>query len=296
MSKLNFHSLTGILYSIAFFTMLIPSSQSAGQNSSESLKPVTVITGEWAPFVTEAEPRFGYISEVVTQTLLAMDKKANYAFYPFFAGYQKTKEGGAFATFPYFYQESRSQDFFYSDPIVKVDYVVFVRADKLKKFQSVEKLQDLKKFTIAKVSGYAYGKLDPYIKPSGPDSASEIGAFRNLLENKADYIAASREVGLNIIRQFYFKDQHKFHILKVNKNRSELSWSINIHVLFPKANPEARTDRDSFNASLKKVLTTGILQNFQKLKTADIKARRIVKLSDPGVICIGNGQRFSRVK
>lgn len=273
-----------MLISVYVILSIFPSQ---AQETTSDLKPVTVITGEWAPYTTESESNYGYMSELVTQTLRGMDRKVNYQFLPFFAGYEKTKNGGAFATFPYFYSKERSKDFFYSAPLTEIEYVVFIHSSNAEKFSNVKQLSDLKAFSMAKVAGYAYGKLDEYIKPSGKDLASEIQAFRQLLSKKADYVAASRAVGMNIIERYFFKDLHQFQILKIKKNTDsslpiDLSWNINVHVLFPKVNSNAESDRDGFNASLKKIQETGIQQSMKTLNTRDVKARRIVKLSDPG--------------
>lgn len=288
---LYFLSLTaaGFIFIIAQIAFSLPAkAQDDNQaiQGSVLLGPVTVITGEWAPYSTEFDERYGYVTELVTQTLRGMNKTPTYAFFPFFAGYEKTRAGEAFATFPYFYTEERAADFYYSDPLAQVEYVVFVHNDDLDKFQSVEKVEDLKPFVLGKVSGYAYGALDPFITSEGPDAASEIQAFRMLLDKKVDYVAASRAVGQKLIERYFFEDLHKFHVLQIQDDESELkkdlTWPIDIHVLFPKVRSTALRDRDDFNASLKKVLATGYSQILNRFNSADVKARRIVRLSDPG--------------
>ncbi|MEM7621036.1 MAG: hypothetical protein AAF228_11350 [Pseudomonadota bacterium] len=260
------------------------------QNLPPLLDPVTLITGEWSPYVTEFDPHHGHVSKLVTQTLRGMNKKPNYVFFPFFAGYEKAKTAEAYATFPYFHTKERATDFYYSDPLAQINYVVFIRSDDASKFSAIKSVKDLKNFSTAKVAGYAYGALDPYIKSVGEDVPSEIQAFQMLLQNKVDYIAASDVVGQKLIERYFFKEQHRFQIVKVNEasppkaektGSTHLSWPIDIHVLFPKSRLSARADRDAFNQSLKKVLATGYRQVLQELYTKDVKSKYVVRLSDP---------------
>lgn len=246
------------------------------------LKPVTIITGEWAPYTSEADSHRGYLSELVTEALGGMGLKPSYVFLPFAFGYERAKSGEAFATFPYFHSEQREEEFFFSKPLDRIDYVIFVRSDRTSRFAQVKERADLSAFNTVRVDGYGYGEFEKHIRPADSQAQSEIQAFRQLLEGKIDYLAASRDVGTRLIERYFFRDQHRFQILTPPGATEPLGWSMDIHLLFPKSQPDAEANRDAFDKKLDAVIASGFRQVLQRRNNDEIRSRRIVRLTDPG--------------
>lgn len=246
------------------------------------LKRVTIITGEWAPYTSEADSHRGYLSELVTEALGGMGLKPEYVFLPFAYGYERAKSGEAFATFPYFHSDKREAEFFFSRALDRIDYVIFVRTDKADKFAEVKASADLSAFKTVRVDGYGYGEFEKHIRPADSQAQSEIQAFRHLLEGKIDYLAASREVGRRLIERYFFRDQHQFQILTPPGATEPIGWSMDIHLLFPKSQPDAEANRDAFDKKLGAVLASGFRQVLQRRNNDEIRSRRIVRLTDPG--------------
>ncbi len=259
------------------------------------LERAVVVTGEWAPFTSEYMEDDGLLTALVTEVLRGMDRAPEYEFLPFSVALDKAAEGKAIGTFPWFSNAERAERFVYSEPIIGVEYVIFVNP--ASPAASATTFEDLKGLKTARVEGYAYGKFDCFLdygdaacppepkppkrksEPEVVPAASEFLAFQMLAKGKIDYVAASRAVGKSLIRRaFSLDDQPKFRIL----DAPELRWPINVHFLFSKNRADAKDLKQAFDKALAEVKASGRVAALrQRLDWEEHWRRNLVVLGDP---------------
>lgn len=114
--------------------LIVISFMSGGKESenSNTLKPVRIATGEWAPYSGEDLAELGIASAIVTAALNNAGYTPEYEFTPWPLAESVTRDNqtnnSVRATFPFLYTENRSHVYYYSVPILEVDYSLYFNA------------------------------------------------------------------------------------------------------------------------------------------------------------------------
>jgi len=251
------------------------------------LERAVVLTGEWYPFTSEELEGSGELSSLVTRALKGAGVLADYQFLPFSSVLQRTWEGDAIGTFPWFRTDAREARFLYSQPIVDVEYLIYYNGDAGSGIADITAFEDLADFTTTRVKGYAYGKLDCVIEGlPGPDCSSEtlsldrvdseFRAFELLASGEIDYFAASRSVARAVIeRSFPFEDRRRFAVLEGDA----FAWRMELHFIVPRNRSDAQRVIDAFDIALGELAAEGrVAATRERLDTFAYASEGVVRL------------------
>jgi polar amino acid transport system substrate-binding protein len=217
------------------------------------LKPLTVATGEWEPYVGENLPKNGPVAEMMSAVLAELEYVPVFKFYDWGIVERHLQAGYPSMAFPYLKSEERIKNGFkYSVPIIQLDYVLFYynpNQDSLSQIKSLETLkasfdQDGNNMKIAKIKGYS--KLSPfddniyYMKVN-----SAVEGFNLLMKDSTvQYFLESRLVGLAVLKsQELLADKDDFSYLgkSLNENVPDdtaLAKNSNFHILLSPKVPD----------------------------------------------------------
>ncbi len=84
-----------------------------------------IVTGEYAPYVSQAKENRGFLTEIVEATLKYSGLKYKIEFYPWARCSEMVLSGEAWATFPYGYSEEKELSYEYSYPIFNSKHKFF---------------------------------------------------------------------------------------------------------------------------------------------------------------------------
>lgn len=260
----------------AFITISHAQERTVQDQADFTLDGIEIVTGTWPPYVDDSDLRGGLATRIVEDILLGADYQPTFRFMPFSTGLRLTREGFFQATFPYFRTADREENFLYSDPLFSISHAIFVRSDNEDILQ-LEDLAELSAFRAATVQGYAYGRLDAHL--TNPSIyASEVAAFRALLDGEVDFLPASAFVGAQLLDTYFISEQH----LITSHAKPGMQWDINVHLIAPRNWSGAERLMDRFNASLRQYTEAGGLISLQQLEREQEITRRLVRLTDPG--------------
>lgn len=223
--------------------------------ANEKIKaPLTIISGEWTPYVGESLPHHGFVSQIVTAAFSAVDQPINYKWLPWMRGEALIKRGRYFATFPYAKTDLRRQEFIFSDPIFYTRTSFFyykIYNDRI----HYQELSDIKHLRIGGIRGYVYVErleragLDLYL-------VNNTKQLVEMLErNRIDLIAINDSVGWYIINNSHAKNAEHFATLEKPVNDTHST-----HLMISKDFPNALEMRAQFNKGLATILDNGVFQ------------------------------------
>ncbi len=115
-------------------------------------EPIPIVTGnKFAPFTDEKLPNGGLATEIIQKTFSEMGYETKIKFLPWQRGFNATKENKYFGTFPYSYNEERSKNFYFSEPIYNQVFLFFVLKNSNIHYSAESDLQGLR---VCKPLGY----------------------------------------------------------------------------------------------------------------------------------------------
>lgn len=151
-------------------------------------KNVVITTGEWAPYVGEAENNKGFVTKIVQEALKAVGQNSEVQFHKWKKAMKliEKKPKKYHASIPWFKNEERMKSFHFSDPIF--DTVnVFIK--KKSTDVKVANFADLKKIKLTATLGYSYGaSFDKALEQeefSVVKVKSDDAGFKDLLAGKS---------------------------------------------------------------------------------------------------------------
>lgn len=254
------------------------------------LERAVVLTGEWYPFTSEELEGAGELSSLVSRALKGAGLLADYQFLPFSSVLERTWEGDAAGTFPWFRTEEREARFLYSEPIIDVEYLIYFNRDAGSGVERAVSFEDLAGFRTTRVKGYAYGKLDCVIEGRpGPDCSTgtlsddrvdtEFQAFELLAAGEIDYFAASSSVARAVIeRSFSYEDRRLFAVLE----GEDFAWRMGLHFLVPRNRSDAERLIGAFDNALRELSAEGrVAETRERLDTFAYGSGGLVRLVAP---------------
>lgn len=246
-----------VLIATIFLSFLPMSHLSADGHSQDK---VLISVGEWPPFLTQALPENGLVARLISDVFSEAGYDVSFNFLPWVRAYRETLDGKYSATAVWMFKEDRTEDYFYSDPVMDEQFVIFYNNQRPFDWSS---LDDLKGQIFGGGIGYSYG---PEF-----DQALEDGLFsmirqptveqnlRMLATGRIDLFIEERSVAqfklFNEVPEL--SNQISYHPLPVLINQSFL--------LLPKSAPNSLELMDAFNAELEKFKQDGRYQSYFEL-------------------------------
>lgn len=209
---------------------------------------ITLANGEWAPYLSEDLKHAGYMSHIVTEALKEEGITVKYVFLPWKRGYEEAKEGKYDGSLIWGYNEERAKDFYYSEPVAELGTSLFHQAG-----VNIEwsKPEDLAKYKIGGVVGYAYGIED--LEKQGVVTVNRIGKdinnYKKLAAGRLDIVLEDTEVGHETVSKLGLSDKITAHP-KALKSRK-------YSVIFSKKGPNGKQLMEAFNRGLAKLKADG---------------------------------------
>lgn len=234
---------------------------------NETKPPLTILSGEWPPYVGESLPSYGFVSQIVAASFAAANQPINYKWLPWTRGEALIKRGRYFATFPYSKTDLREQDFVFSEPVFYTRTSFFYYKEHNKKIDYTE-LKDIKHLRIGGIRGYGYlrelqqAKLELYLVNN------TMQLIEMLERDRIDLIAINDSVGWYIINHHHTANAAQFDTLDTPINDTH-----GVHLMISKDFPHALELRAQFNKGLAIIHENGVFQKIvEQLMPKDFKS------------------------
>lgn len=141
-------------FSLSALLLVFATSASAGA-------PITLATGEFAPYSGEHLSGGGMITSIVLAAFNAVDKEVDISYLPWKRGLHYTSTHRVIATYPYVKDFQREEEFLFSDVLFSSKVRLFVRRDSAIEFSKDE---DLKGLTTCVPLGYSTREIDRFLE------------------------------------------------------------------------------------------------------------------------------------
>ncbi|MFC3151662.1 substrate-binding periplasmic protein [Litoribrevibacter euphylliae] len=214
---------------------------------------ITLANGEWAPYLSEELKHAGYMSHIVSEAFKEEGITVKYVFLPWKRGYEDAKEGKYEGTLIWGYNEDRAQHFHYSEPVAELGTSLFYQTSNSFDWSKPE---DLAKYKIGGVIGYAYGIEE--LEKQGVVKVDRIGKdvnnYKKLVAGRLDIVLEDTEVGHETIAKLGMTDKITAHP-KTLKSRK-------YSVIFSKKTANGQQLMEAFNRGLAKIKADGRYQQF----------------------------------
>jgi polar amino acid transport system substrate-binding protein len=209
-------------------------------------------TGEWPPYTSKELNGYGFISQIITETVQEMGMVPKYTFYPWKRVEKMTQAGMYFGAFPYAVTKERLESFDFSDLIFENKTILFYNKTNLKQKPEWKTLTDLKPFLIGGVNGYSY---IPDFKTAGLKAeyvTVDEQNIKKLYHKRIDLAVIDLLVGWEIIQKLYPQEISKFGTVE------KAIKSGNSHVMISNKYPNNQFLKKQFNFALETIKHKGI--------------------------------------
>ncbi len=161
---------------------------------------IRLTSGEWAPYLSEHLPHFGFASHVVKEAFATQGVSVVYGFFPWKRSYKLAKEGQWHGTVVWVHTPERARAFLYSHVVVRDTELLF----HLKSIHlEWERVEDLKGMVIGGTLHTAYPFFEGAAQ-KGLLTIERAGTYENLyhrlLRKRIDAIPQVAAVGHYLIR------------------------------------------------------------------------------------------------
>jgi len=227
-------------FALTLFILAFTASSAAGA------KTVRLAIGEWAPFVSEAEPGYGSYTQDLTRFLSEVGLEPRYHFHPWRRSLELVRVGESVATFPWSYTNDRAEDFLYPEhPIGRLNDVMFFKADRFPDGLPAKTLEDLKSgnLRVVGISGYWYQEILADMGVSFFEVSYEEEAWKMLRHGRADVFIENDIVGRKTVRKFLGDDAGLIAESKPFR-------TVPVYVLFSKQHPMGAHLKDLWDRTM----------------------------------------------
>ena len=211
---------------------------------------VTIVTGEWLPYLSESLPDSGPGNAVIAAAFKAEGIEAAFKYVPWKRALQHLKTGEALGSSLWNDSKLRASYSTPSAPIVETREVFVFLKGKLPGFDYTD-LEALKKYRLAALAGYNHeavfkkAGLDPDVS-NGPETA-----LKKLDRGRVDLMCEDEVVVRTLIARLFPGREDRFGIAKTPLNTRTL------HLLFSRQHPGMDDYLERFNAGLLKIKADG---------------------------------------
>ena len=168
-------------------------------------KIIRISTGEYAPLTSETSPHGGFVNHVITEAFQHEGYAVIYHYVPWKRAYKEAKDGDAQATSFWANDPSYLQDFYRSDPIVKLQVVFFyLRSNPMRAWNTVT---DLQGYRIGTMLGETSSKM---LKEAGlqvEEVATAEQNIKKLLAGRIDISPQELVSGLELLNMKFTSEE-----------------------------------------------------------------------------------------
>lgn len=222
-------------------------------NLAAQAQRITLVTGEWAPYVSATMDRKGFFMEITDATFKEMGTAYDISFVPWSRAEAMVKEGTAFAALPYAPTEERMSTFDFSDEVAKSTGKLFaIKGGRVATTFSWSSYTDLKPFTIGGVRGYWY---EPIFKEAAlfVDYANADDLNVKKLSNmRVDLMPMDELGGWFLIKKLDPTNVDKYFTLEKPLSNSSL------RLMVSRSYPDSVVILARFNLALAKIRKNGV--------------------------------------
>lgn len=226
--------------------------------SSGHAQTIILCTGEWAPYTSKTMNGNGAFTEIVSAVFKKMGAQPIYQFYPWKRGEKITREGEAFAVFPYKITSERKKFFYFSKQVMSSTGRFFYLKNNFPKGINYTKFEDLSPYKIGGILGYWYEKPFKKANLRVYYTATDEESIKRLYNNRIQIVASEELVGWALIKRLYPREISKFDTMEKPMNQDQL------HLMVSKKYPNAKKLLKGFNMALEKIRTQGIVHQILK--------------------------------
>ena len=218
---------------------------------------LNISTGEWPPFLSESLPHKGVVAHLITDIFAQANIKVNFTFLPWPRAYHDTINDKYAATAVWMFEQQRTEDYFYSEPVLNERFVFFYHKKRPFDWQN---LNDLKGLLLGGGLAYSYGEEFDKALQAGLFDMSRVSTteqnFKRLAMGRIDAFAEEQSVG-------YFTLASKLPDLFSAINHHPKALLVNqSFMMFPKNNPRSEQRLEIFNQQLLKFKQNGRYQAY----------------------------------
>ena len=253
-----------LIFTASFFLMALVSDYS---NAIEAIQPkdeqpthtttLNISTGEWPPFMSESLPHQGVIAHLITDLFAQANIKVNFTFLPWPRAYHDTINDKYAATAVWMFEQQRTEDYFYSEPVLNERFVFFYHKKRPFDWQN---LNDLKGLLLGGGLAYSYGEEFDKALQAGLFDMSRVSTteqnFKRLAMGRIDAFAEEKSVGYYILASklpnLFSSINHHPKALLINQS----------FMMFPKNNKYSKQRLEIFNQQLLKFKQNGRYQAY----------------------------------
>jgi polar amino acid transport system substrate-binding protein len=216
-------------------------------------EPLRLVTGDgYEPYTGRELPGGGVFTQLVRAVYDQMGREAEIAFRPWKRGKRLTRQGRFHATFPYVRNAARRKRFVFSEPLMTLDLKPFVRAGDDRR---IETHADLRGTLACLPQGWSTGsERFAEMRRDGEVEMVTVNAmtkcFQLLARERVDVVPAEVPNGKYAAREA-LGSLDGVRIADLVLNTSTL------HVMFPKAQPDADKAAARFDAALAELRDSG---------------------------------------
>ncbi|WP_165495690.1 substrate-binding periplasmic protein [Marinobacter halodurans] len=243
---------TLILAGVGF---LVVSVGVAAQPVPTESRTVTVVTGDWPPYVTQAEPDHGPMAQVISRVFNDAGYQVKYIFQPWKRSKEQVLKGDADVLMPAYCSPDRADIYLCSDTVITGKQVLFHRVDTPLHWTSVE---DLRGYIIGGTLGYYYGNDFETAEKRGELQivrvASDATNMRLLMKGRIQLYPQDKAVGFAMLHELYPPERWP-EITADDKPLHKQS----LHLLFTRETPRGAKLKRVFDNGLTHLRHTGEL-------------------------------------
>ncbi len=211
---------------------------------------VSIVTGEWAPFISEKLPGNGPLSEVVVATFKAVGVKSKIKFVPWKRAIKELKDGTSMCSYTWAKTDKRKEFATFSTPLI-ISRTVFIYWKSNYPDFKYTTLEALKQYKVAGLAGYAHVEKFKNAKLNVKISKNLPTALKKIKLGRMDIVCDNEAVAIDLIKKEFPGDKEKFGISKKPFSTKQS------YMVFSKITPNAGKYRELFDTGLTKIKADG---------------------------------------
>lgn len=214
-----------------------------------SLVPIKLAIGEWAPYTGEDLYENGIATAIVSKVFHDLGYNAEYEFMPWKIAEERAAIGeydfDIQGTFPYLENRRRRAIFYFSEPILSLQYALFYHVENNPAGGDIRKIDDLADHTILAIEGYEYPKEIRFFSDTNNTMKDNLEAFLELEKRKDPVVVVEAiEVGEKLL------EQNLPHLARLIKT-APLKKEQHLKLMLSRSNPNNLSLISDFNEKLK---------------------------------------------
>jgi len=214
-------------------------------------KDFEILTGDWAPYVSESMEEGGPTPQIIKSALEAVGHTASFKYVPWSRTEVLTQQGKSVGTFPWSSTGQFEETCYQSTPLALQKMVFFYMKDQHSGWDYTG-LEELKKYQVGGSLGYSYVHIfeEAGIKASyAPDTETSI---KKLIHGRIDFLPESQLVGWQTI-----KDKFPAEVEKIAASKTPL-FAKPLYFMISKTHPDGKELYDAFEKGFALIKGNGV--------------------------------------